>query len=636
MNPSDEQSRALLAAIVDSSDDAIITKNLEGIITSWNQGAERIFGYTPNEAIGQSITLLIPPNRLDEEPFILERIRRGERIRHYETVRRSKNGALLNISLTVSPIINSEGKIIGASKIARDISHEVRDQERLLQSEEQFRVTLASIGDAVIATDKNGRITFMNSVAEHLTGWNESQALGIPLDQAFKIVNEFTRRPCENPVTKVLQEGKVVGLANHTILISKDGTERPIDDSGAPIRGRAGRVMGVVLVFRDVAERRAAELAALRLAAIVQNSDDAIISKNLDGTITSWNEGAQHIFGHTADEIIGQSIKTLIPTELQKEEDEILARLRRGERVYHFETMRIAKDGRHISVSLTISPIKDHEGHIVGASKIAHDITQRKQVERNLAEANEKLQSYAAELERQVRERTASLEKTIIELESFSYTLSHDMRAPLRAIESFAEIVLNDYGEKIDPCGAELLKRAITAAQRMDKLIIDLLAFTRLSHAPINTESVDIEKLIHSIIQERAEFQSPRAEIQVETPLLPAAGNQTSLTQAITNLLDNAVKFVAQGIVPRVRIYSERNHGGVRLWIEDNGIGIGRHEKQRLFQMFQRLQGDDYPGTGLGLAIVRKAAQRMGGEAGVESESGKGSRFWLQLPGGEP
>jgi signal transduction histidine kinase len=165
----------------------------------------------------------------------------------------------------------------------------------------------------------------------------------------------------------------------------------------------------------------------------------------------------------------------------------------------------------------------------------------------------------------------------------------------------------------------------------MDKLIIDLLAFTRLSHTPISSEPVDVEKLIHGIVQERAEFQSPRAEIRIESPLLRVAGNETSLTQCLTNLMDNAVKFVPPGAVPRLRIYSERNNGGVRLWVEDNGIGIDPVGKQRLFQMFQRIHGDAYPGTGIGLAIVRKGVERMGGETGVESEPGKGSRFWLQL-----
>jgi PAS domain S-box-containing protein len=628
----DEQSRALLAAIVESSDDAIITKNLDGIITSWNPGAERIFGYTPQEAIGQSVTMLIPAGRADEEPMILDRIRRGERIRHYQTIRRAKNGAFLDISLTVSPIIDSDGKIIGASKIARDISREVNTRERIRQSEEQFRVTLSSIGDAVIATDRNGHITFMNSVAEQLTGWEMTDAIGVPLEKAFKIVNEFTRKPVENPVTKVLQEGKIVGLANHTVLIAKDGTERPIDDSGAPIRGSAADLRGVVLVFRDVTERRDAELAALRLAAIVQNSDDAIISKNLDGTIITWNEGAQRTFGYSAEEIVGKSIKTLIPPELQKEEDEILARVRRGERVYHLETIRVTKDGRKIPISLTSSPIRNHEGHIIGASKIARDISERKRAEQAVTEANEKLKSYAADLEEQVRERTRTLEKTIVELESFSYSLSHDMRAPVRAVESFSEIVLRDYGEKIGPQGCDLLKRAIGAAQRMDQLILDLLALTRVARTPIRLEPVDVETLIHRIIQERMEFQPPQAEIKIETPLARVRGNEASLTQCLTNFLDNAVKFVAQDTVPRVYIHSQRNGHGVRLWIEDSGIGIRADEKERLFQMFQRIHSDAYPGTGIGLAIVRKAVERMGGETGVESEPGKGSRFWLQLP----
>lgn len=632
MNSYDEQSRALLAAIVDSSDDAIITKSLAGIITSWNRGAERIFGYTAEEAIGQSVTMLMPPGRENEEPAILERIRRGERIEHYRSVRRAKNGAHLDISLTISPLIDSEGRIIGASKIARDISQEVRALEKVRESEERLRVTLSSIGDAVMATDRSGRITFMNPVAEELTGWEAPQAIGLPLVETFKIINEFTRRPVENPVDKVIQAGKTVGMANHTLLVSKDGAERPIDDSGAPIRGNSAELRGVVLVFRDVSDRRQAELTALRLAAIVENSDDAIISKNLDGTITTWNEGARRIFGYTGEEIIGKSIRTLIPVKLQAEEDNILARVRRGERVYHFETIRVAKNGSQIPVSLTISPIKDSEGNIVGASKIAREISERKQSEKDLAAAKEKLELYAKDLEQRVRERTQALEKTVVEMEAFSYSLSHDMRAPLRAIQSFSEIVLTEYGAKLGDEGTDLLKRAITAAKRMDKLIMDLLAFTRVSRMPINLEPVDVEKLIARIIEERAELQPPRAEITIEKPLLPVRGNEASLTQCLTNLLDNAVKFVAPGALPRVKIRSERANGHVVLWIEDNGIGIDDEAKQKLFQMFQRFHGNAYSGTGLGLAIVRKAVERMGGEVGVESEPGKGSRFWLRLP----
>ena len=374
MSLPDDQSRYLLAAIVDSSEDAIISKDLNGLITSWNRAAEALFGYSAQEVIGQSILILFPEERLNEEQEILERIKRGEQIRHYETVRRRRDGSLLNLSLTVSPIKDTQGHIIGASKIARDITVERGLLQKMQQSEQRFRVTLESIGDAVIATDGEGRIEFLNPVAEKLTGWRREEAQGLPLDHVFKIVNEYTGRPVESPVVKILRDGVTVGLANHTVLISKDGKEYPIDDTGAPIH--AGKsIAGVALVFRDVTERRAADLAARRLAAIVENSDDAIIGKDLTGKITSWNQGAERIFGYSPQEILGKSITVLIPWELRAQEDEILRRLRHGERIYHFETRRVAKDKTVIPVSLTISPIKDADGTIVGASKIARVIS---------------------------------------------------------------------------------------------------------------------------------------------------------------------------------------------------------------------------------------------------------------------
>jgi PAS domain S-box-containing protein len=240
---------------------------------------------------------------------------------------------------------------------------------------EQLQVTLTSIGDGVIVTDTAGIVSFLNPVAQLLTGWTPEEAAGQPLERVFRIVNEETRRTVENPVTKSLREGTVVGLANHTLLIARDGTERPIDDSAAPIRGEEGAIAGVVLVFRDVTEARQALEARLRLAAIVESSDDAIISKNLDGTITSWNKGAERLFGYTAQEMIGQSLSRLVPPDHPDELPAIIQRLKRGERVDHFETVRLRKDGSRVDVSLTISPIKNGEGKVIGASKVARDIT---------------------------------------------------------------------------------------------------------------------------------------------------------------------------------------------------------------------------------------------------------------------
>ena len=271
-----EEAARLLAAIVESSDDAIISKNLNGIVTSWNKGAERIFGYSAAEIIGRPISVIASPDRVDEMPKILARIRQGERIEHYETVRRAKNGSLVNISLTVSPVRDPEGRIVGASKIARDITGQVRVRAQLAEQQQRLRVTLHSIGDAVIATDRNARVDYLNPVAEALTGWTTAEAAGKALHEIFHIVNEETRLAAEDPATKVLAHGHVVGLANHTVLISRDGREIAIDDSGAPIRDEHGQIIGVVLVFRDIGERRIAERQLAQQASDLRQINDEL------------------------------------------------------------------------------------------------------------------------------------------------------------------------------------------------------------------------------------------------------------------------------------------------------------------------------------------------------------------------
>jgi PAS domain S-box-containing protein len=249
------------------------------------------------------------------------------------------------------------------------------------EQRERFEVTLFSIGDAVIATDRQGRVTFMNPVAEAVTGWPEAEAVGQDITEVFRIVNEYTRQVVENPIAQVIRLGTVVGLANHTLLIARDGVERPIDDSGAPIRDSQGRLIGIVLVFRDITERRRVEEARTRLAAIVESSEDAIIGKTLEGIITSWNQGAERIYGYTAEEVIGRSLVFLMPPDHPDELPTLLARLARGEIITHYETTRLRKDGQVIPVALTISPIRNPAGTIVGASTIARDITARKQAE---------------------------------------------------------------------------------------------------------------------------------------------------------------------------------------------------------------------------------------------------------------
>jgi PAS domain S-box-containing protein len=259
---------------------------------------------------------------------------------------------------------------------------------RIAEQGERLRTTLACIGDAVITTDVDGRITGMNVVAESLTGWSVAEATDQPLDLVFHIVSQETRHHVENPARKTLDDGITVGLANRTLLVAKDGTECPIDDSAAPIRCKEGQVVGCVLVFRDISERRLLEVdnssrlrAARLLAAIVETSDDAIISKSLDGIIQSWNAAAERLFGYAAEEAVGRHISLIIPADRIAEEDRIIATLKAGQRIEHYDTVRVRSDGQLVWVSLTISPIKDDAGRVIGASKIARDITGRRQAE---------------------------------------------------------------------------------------------------------------------------------------------------------------------------------------------------------------------------------------------------------------
>ena len=261
-------------------------------------------------------------------------------------------------------------------------------QTRATERREVLSVTLGSIGDAVITTDIEGRISYLNKIAESLTGWLNDEAMGKPLESVFRIVNEETRKPVENPALKALREGVVVGLANHSVLIRKDGSECPIDDSAAPIRNEEGHVSGCVLIFRDVrlqrevAQNKASQLITARfLAAIVESSNDAIISKSLDGIIQSWNAAAERLFGYTSEQAVGKHISLIIPSERIGEEEHIIASLKAGQRIEHFETERLRSDGQHILVSLTISPIKDEAGAVVGASKIARDVTAQRKAE---------------------------------------------------------------------------------------------------------------------------------------------------------------------------------------------------------------------------------------------------------------
>lgn len=381
-----------------------------------------------------------------------------------------------------------------------------------------------------------------------------------------------------------------------------------------------------------IARQQHEQQTSARLAAIVSFSSDAILSKTPEGIITSWNAAAERMFGYTAQEIIGQSIMRLIPADRQDEEDRILARLRMGEPIERYETVRLTKGGKALDVSLTISPIKDHMGRIIGASKIVHDISEQKRMERELRQAHELLASHAKHLERLVEQRTAELRDTVQQLETFSYSIVHDMRAPLRSMRSFAQILESDHGGQLDETGRNYLQRIKDSASRMDVLITDVLTYSRIAMKPTDMARVNLDKLISGIVEQYPQFHEAAANLQIEHPLPVVLGNSALLTQVFSNLLGNALKFVPPDRVPRVIVRAEEVGARARIWVEDNGIGVAREYWEKIFGLFQRLHGPtEFSGTGVGLAIVKKAIERMGGSVGLESEPGQGSRFWVEL-----
>ncbi len=416
---SEERFRLLVNGIKDHS---ICRLDPQGRVATWNAGAELLEGYTSEEIIGEHIShFYTREDQAEGRPEQDLRRAETEGIFEDEGWRVRKDGTRYWANVVLTALRDEEGVLHGFGQIMRDMTerrHAEENARRLLAEEaarqaaeasaqeaqraqreerrhrEQLHVTLSSIGDAVMVADTAGAVSFMNPVAESLTGWSLEAATGLPLDQVFVVINEESRETVENPVARVLREGVVVGLANHTVLMSRDGREIPIDDSAAPIRADDGSIAGVVLVFRDVTEERKALEVRRHLAYIVESSDDAIVGKDLDGIVVSWNQGAERLYGYRADEIIGQSLSLLAPPDQPDELPRILERIRRGERIEHFETVRIRKDGSRVDVSVTVSPIRDAAGRIVGASKIARDITSAKRHEsslRFLAQASRQL-----------------------------------------------------------------------------------------------------------------------------------------------------------------------------------------------------------------------------------------------------
>jgi len=398
------------------------------------------------------------------------------------------------------------------------------------------------------------------------------------------------------------------------------------------------KVDGAVLVLVDIDALKRTERAISEARAyaetVIDTVRDPLIVLNADLLVHSANAAFYSAFKVSPTETEDRLIFELgngqwnTPRLRELMEDVIL-------RNSSFNDFEVARDFEKIgqrTFLVNARMLKEAEGRPKMVLLGMQDVTERKRAEAALAQAQKQLQQHAQGLENTVAERTAALRETVRELEAFSYSISHDLRAPLRSMNNFAQILHDTYSARLDATGCDYLRRISASAARLDRLIQDVLNYTRILRAHVPLTRIDLDKLVREIMQSYPDWHAPGVDIQIEGTLPPVLGHEGFLTQCVSNLLSNAIKFVAPGIQPRVRIWAEPRDTNVRINFQDNGVGIAAEDDTRIFRMFERIHpASEYEGTGIGLTIVRKAVERMGGRVDFKSELGQGTRFWLEL-----
>ncbi len=615
-----EEARVRLAAIVNSSDDAIVGKTLEGIITSWNPGAERLFGYSAEEVIGLSTTILFPPELVRDEREILARITRGESVKHFDTVRLRKDGSRVDVSVTISPVIDNQGKIIGASKIARDITERKMAEAARLANEESVRKTLDNVMEGCQLIGFDWRYLYLNDAAEKHNRRPNTELLGRTMLEAWPGIEAnagFTklRRSMEE---RIVQDGEWE-------FLFPDGTTRWFDVRSQPV------AEGILVLSTDTTERRQAEGKVRESEERFRTLADSIpqlawVARG-DGFVHWYNQRWYDYTGTTPEQMEGwgwQSVHD--PTILPQVMTDWPAAIAAGD-AFEMEFPLRAADGRFRRFLTRAVPIKDEAGHVVQWFGTNTDVDELTQAQAELYHAHHTL-------EQRVVERTEQLEIANKELEAFSYSVSHDLRAPLRAINGFAGIVLEDFGRQLPEPGQKYLERIRSGGQQMGRLIDDLLAFSRLSRESMKGRIVDTAQLVRAVLSE-LNPQCDGRQIEITIGDLPRCyGDPALLKQVWINLLSNAIKYTRGRTLAVVEIGCHRENDEDVYFVRDNGAGFDMTYAHKLFGVFQRLhRTDEFEGTGVGLAIVQRVVRRHGGRAWAEAELDRGATFHFTLAG---
>jgi PAS domain S-box-containing protein len=644
-----EEARRLLAAIVESSDDAIISKDLNGTITVWNRGAERIFGYTAAEAVGKPMWMLMPAERVKEEEEILARIGRGESVEHYETVRIRKDGAKIYISVTLSAIRDGNGTIIGASKIARDIT-----ERKIAEEDLRGQAQVLDSGQAFVC-DLKGRIVSWPSGAEKLYGFTSEQALGTLSHDLFR--TGFPE-PLEGIEKKLFETGFWEGELVHrkcdggSITVSSTRVLHR-DRQGQPVRiletniditahkqaeqRLAGQAEELSRQAEELAGSRAAlETQTLMLQSVLDSIGEGLVAADETGKFILWNPAATRIVGMGAKNVPpgewNSHYGCYLPdtaTPYPVERNPLVLALQ-GEANTAEMFVRNPELDHGVWLEVTGTPLKDRSGAVSGGVVAFRDITQRKIDEREIRKLNE-------ELEERVARRTAQLEAANEELEAFTYSVSHDLRAPLRHIGGFSKILSEEFSPDLPPEAQAHLRRIENGVHRMGLLVDELLNLARVGRQALELRATTLNPPIEEVVC----LLQPEAEGRAVTwkiAELPAAEcDPVLIKQVFQNLIANALKFTRTREKAIIEIGSREKDGQLVISVRDNGVGFDMKYSDKLFGVFQRLhRAEDFEGTGIGLATVHRIIHKHGGRIWAEAELDRGATFYFTLAAAKP
>jgi PAS domain S-box-containing protein len=619
-----EETITRLASIVNSSHDAIIGKTIDGLVTSWNAGAEAMYGYSAQDIVGQSIFVFIPLDRRAEFATIMEQIKQGQAVSHYETTRVRRDGQTIHVSLSVSPIRDHAGKIVGASTIARDITERKRAEEQVRIASLYARSLIEASLDPLVTVSQDGKIMDVNRATELATGVDRKKLIGSDFSDYFTDP-ESARRGYE----QVFAQGSV---QDYPLAIrSTAGKVTDVLYNASVFKNEAGEVQGVFAAARDISERKRAEeelrAVSLYTRSLIEASLDPLVTISREGKITDVNEATERVTGVSRERLIGSDFSNYFtdPESARRGYEQVFAQ----GAVQDYPLAIRSTAGKVADVLYNATVFKNEAGEVAGIFAAARDVTDRKRAEEEVRRLNQ-------ELEQRVIQRTAQLEAANKELEAFTYSVSHDLRAPLRHISGFSKILTEEYGASLAPDAQHHLQRIQEGTRRMGLLVDDLLNLGRVGRHELRLQVTGLNSVVNEAVAElKSECEGRQVEWKVGS--LPFVECDPALMkQVFQNLLSNAVKFTRPRSQAIIEVGQNDQEGTPVVFVRDNGVGFNVKYADKLFGVFQRLhRPEDFEGTGVGLATVQRIIQKHGGRIWAEAELDKGATFYFTLGASE-